>query len=292
MGEEKMTIEDLRPMIGLDDELAADYLSECREHLATVGRDLLVMEKSGAGIDEELVNRVFRAVHSIKGGADFFNLVKVRELSHRTEDVLALIRARRIAPNPNRVRILLEATDALGEMIDNPRTSNQAETTEIMEALARICSDQRAAAGLPGVAGTAPQSRRDLRVLLVEDDFASRLLLQTFLMRFGECHVAVNGREAVDAVRAAFARGQRYDLICMDIMMPEMDGREAVRHVRAIEESHGILSTAGAKIIMTTTVSEIRDVIQCFKDLCDAYLMKPIDLGKLLEQMKAYGLTR
>jgi chemotaxis protein histidine kinase CheA len=292
MGEEKMTIEDLRPMIGLDDELAADYLSECREHLATVGRDLLVMEKSGAGIDEELVNRVFRAVHSIKGGADFFDLVKVRELSHRTEDVLALIRARRIAPNPNRVRILLEATDALSEMIDNPRTSNQADTTEIMAALAGICSDQRAAAGLPGVAGTAPQSRRDLRVLLVEDDFASRLLLQTFLMRFGECHVAVNGREAVDAVRAAFARGQRYDLICMDIMMPEMDGREAVRHVRAIEESHGILSTAGAKIIMTTTVSEIRDVIQCFKDLCDAYLMKPIDLGKLLEQMKAYGLTR
>ena len=129
-------------------------------------------------------------------------------------------------------------------------------------------------------------------MLLVEDDFASRLLLQTFLIRFGECHVAVNGREAVEAVRAAFARGQRYDLICMDIMMPEMDGREAVRQVRAIEESHGILSTAGAKIIMTTTVREIRDVIQCFKDLCDAYLLKPIDLGKLLEQMKAYGLTR
>jgi two-component system chemotaxis response regulator CheY len=291
MGKEKMTIEHLQPLIGLDDELALDYLSECREHLATVGRDLLVMEKGGAEIDDELVNRVFRAVHSVKGGAGFFDLTKVRALAHRTEDVLALIRARRIAPNPNRVRILLEATDALSEMIDNPRTSNQADSTEIMEALAGICSDRRAAAGLSGAA-MAPQSRRDLRVLLVEDDFASRLLLQTFLIRFGECHVAVNGREAVEAVRAAFARGQRYDLICMDIMMPEMDGREAVRQVRAIEESHGILSTAGAKIIMTTTVREIRDVIQCFKDLCDAYLLKPIDLGKLLEQMKAYGLTR
>jgi two-component system chemotaxis response regulator CheY len=291
MGKEKMTIEHLQPLIGLDDEPALDYLSECREHLATVGRDLLVMEKGGAEIDDELVNRVFRAVHSVKGGAGFFDLTKVRALAHRTEDVLALIRARRIAPNPNRVRILLEATDALSEMIDNPRTSNQADSTEIMEALAGICSDRRAAAGLSGAA-MAPQSRRDLRVLLVEDDFASRLLLQTFLIRFGECHVAVNGREAVEAVRAAFARGQRYDLICMDIMMPEMDGREAVRQVRAIEESHGILSTAGAKIIMTTTVREIRDVIQCFKDLCDAYLLKPIDLGKLLEQMKAYGLTR
>ena len=292
MGEEEMTIEDLRPTIGLDDELAVDYLSECREHLATVGRDLLAMEKGGAAIDEELVKRVFRAIHSIKGGADFFDLVKIREVAHRTEDVLTLIRARRIAPNPDRIRVLLEATDTLSEMIDSPRRSNQADTAEIMAALVRMCSDQRAAAGLSGVTGVAPQSRRDLRVLLVEDDFASRLLLHTFLMRFGECHVAVNGREAVEAVRAGFARGQRYDLICMDIMMPEMDGREAVRQVRAIEESHGILSTAGAKIIMTTTVSEIREVIQCFKDLCDAYLLKPIDLGKLLEQMKAYGLTR
>jgi two-component system chemotaxis response regulator CheY len=218
--------------------------------------------------------------------------VKVRELAHRTEDVLALVRSRRIAPNPNRVRILLEATDALGEMIDNPRTSNQADTTEIMAALAGICSDQRAAAGLPGAAGTAPQSRGDLRVLLVEDDFASRLLLQTFLMRFGECHVAVNGREAVDAVRAAFARGQRYDLICMDIMMPEMDGREAVRQVRALEEAQGILPSAGAKIIMTTAVDDLKEVMRCFEEFCDAYLMKPINLANLLRQMKAYRLIQ
>src|ERR1700761_8720348 len=83
-----------------------------------------------------------------------------------------------------------------------------------------------------------------LRMLLVEDDFTSRLMLQTFLSRYGECHVAVNGREAVEAVRSALERYQRYDLICMDIVMPEMNGREAVRRVRALEEEHGILSTA------------------------------------------------
>ena len=129
-------------------------------------------------------------------------------------------------------------------------------------------------------------------MLLVEDDFASRLLLQTFLSRYGECHVAVNGREAVEAVRSVLERGQRYDLICMDIMMPEMDGREAVRRVRALEEEHGILSTSGAKIIMTTAVDDIKEVIRCFQELCDAYLVKPIDFAQLLSHMKSYQLVQ
>jgi two-component system chemotaxis response regulator CheY len=140
----------------------------------------------------------------------------------------------------------------------------------------------------------ADAGRRDrrLRVLLVEDDFASRLLLQTFLSRYGECHIAVNGREAVDAYRSALERGQSYDLVCMDIMMPEMDGREAVRQVRALEEAEGIFSTRGAKIVMTTAVDDFREVVRCFRDLCDAYLTKPINLSKLLRQMRAWQLIQ
>jgi two-component system chemotaxis response regulator CheY len=130
-----------------------------------------------------------------------------------------------------------------------------------------------------------------LRALLVEDDFTGRLLLQTFLSRYGDCHVAVNGREAVEAFRTALEQGQPYDLICMDIMMPEMDGREAVRQVRAMEEAQGVLSTNGAKIIMTTAVNEVKDVIRCFQDLCDAYLVKPIDLAQLLAHMRSYKLV-
>src|SRR5664279_4040029 len=65
-----------------------------------------------------------------------------------------------------------------------------------------------------GPAGSqASQGDRPLRMLLVEDDFASRLLLRTFLSRYGECHIAVNGREAVEAFRSASERGQGYDLI-------------------------------------------------------------------------------
>jgi chemotaxis protein histidine kinase CheA len=281
-------------MINLDSELAEEYLDGCREHLATIETDLLAIEKGGPEIDEQLVNRAFRAVHSIKGGAGFFDLARVGELAHQAEDVLAKVRSRVMVPTPDVVGVLLRATDKLNDLIQNPDASNQADIAEIMAALAGLSEDRCASAEPCGAPATAPadQANGHLRALLVEDDFVSRLLLQTFLSRYGECHVAVNGLEAVEASRSALARGRNYDLICMDILMPEMDGREAVRQVRALEESHGIFSTQGAKIIMTTTVDDIRNVMLCFSELADAYLLKPIDLGKLLGQMKSYQLVQ
>jgi len=272
------------------DELAAEYLAECCEHMATVETGLLAMEKGGAEIDRELVNRIFRAMHSVKGGATFFNLLKIRDLAQRVEDALAQIRSRTMVPTPDRVRVLLRAADKLREMIQNPDGSNQADISEIVAAMAGLSADTRTSAGKRGApaAGQASQGGGHLRILLVEDDFASRLVLQTFLSRYGECHIAVNGREAVEAFRSALERGQKYDLICMDIMMPEMDGREAVRQVRTIEETHGILSTYGVKIVMTTALDDLKEVIRCFRELCDAYLIKPIDLNKLLGHMQSF----
>ena len=125
-----------------------------------------------------------------------------------------------------------------------------------------------------------------MRTLIVEDDFTSRLLLQSLLSRYGECHIAVNGREAVDAFRQALDGGRPYDLICMDIMMPEMDGQSAVGEIRACEEARGTLSTQGVKIIMTTALDDVKNVVESFKLLCDAYVFKPIDTGNLVNRLK------
>jgi two-component system, chemotaxis family, chemotaxis protein CheY len=130
-----------------------------------------------------------------------------------------------------------------------------------------------------------------MRTLIVEDDFTSRLLLQTFLAGYGECHVAMNGKEAVEAFRISQQSGAAYDLICMDIMMPEMDGQAAVLKIREMEESAGVMSTTGAKIIMITALDDVKNVVKSFKALCDAYIFKPVDTAKLLEQLKSLALV-
>lgn len=279
-------------MFQQDDELLVEYLAESREHLATGETDLLAMEVAGADIDEERINRVFRGIHTIKGGAGFFELEKIGELAHHAENVLDLIRSRNLAPSSACIAVLLRAVDRLTEMVHSPATSNQANIDDLVGDLQS--SAQRSPQIQENAAARTELPRPDshsLLMLLAEDDFTSRLLLQNFLSRYGECHVAVNGREAVDAVRAALDGGREYDLICMDIQMPEMTGREAVRQARKFEEEKGIPSSKGAKIVMTTSVREMREVFRCFEDLCDSYLLKPIDLGQLLGLMKTFQLV-
>ena len=106
--------------------------------------------------------------------------------------------------------------------------------------------------------GNAKETKQDtMKTLIVEDDPTSRLLLQEYLKRYGALHVAVNGEEAVEAVRVALDVDKPYNLICLDIMMPEMDGQEALREIRALEEAKGIWSTSGAKVVMTTALGDM-----------------------------------
>jgi len=129
-----------------------------------------------------------------------------------------------------------------------------------------------------------------MKTLIVEDDFTCRLLLQEILKKYGPAHVAINGKEAVEAVRVALEVGEPYNLICMDIMMPEMDGQAALKEIRSLEEAQGIASIRGVKVIMVTTLDDSRNVLESFKSLCDAYVIKPVNKEKLLGYIKGFGL--
>jgi two-component system chemotaxis response regulator CheY len=129
-----------------------------------------------------------------------------------------------------------------------------------------------------------------MKTLIVEDDFTSRLLLQELLKGFGMAHVAVDGQEAVEAVRIALEASQPYDLICLDIMMPGLDGLQALKQVREMEDERGVFSTDGAKIIMTTALDDMQNKVNAFSNLCDAYLTKPIHKQKLLDELHKLGL--
>ena len=130
-----------------------------------------------------------------------------------------------------------------------------------------------------------------MKSLIVEDDFTSRLLLQTFLARYGECHTAANGDEAISAFQLASSQTSEYDLVCVDILMPGLNGKEVVKRVRDLEERRGVLSSQGVKIIMTTGLNDTREVFHSFKVLCDAYMRKPIHTGTLLGHLRSYNLV-
>jgi two-component system chemotaxis response regulator CheY len=125
-----------------------------------------------------------------------------------------------------------------------------------------------------------------MRILIAEDDLTSRLLLKKMLEPFGTCDVAVNGKEATQAFRMALDNGEGYKLVCMDIMMPEMDGQAALKAIRQQEEDSGCLPSRAAKIIMTTALGDIENVSSAFRELCDGYLVKPIARTKLIALLK------
>ena len=131
-----------------------------------------------------------------------------------------------------------------------------------------------------------------MRILVVEDSFISRRLLCRFLEPFGEIDVAINGKEALQAVAHEIKAGNHYDLICLDIMMPEMDGHEALREIRKVEQDDGIPAGAGTKVIMTTALEDAQSIQEAFLHSADGYVVKPIVKKKLINTLKELGLER
>lgn len=130
-----------------------------------------------------------------------------------------------------------------------------------------------------------------MKCLIVEDDFTSRKLMQIYLANYGDCFVAVNGKEAIQAFKDALDQDEPYDLICLDIMMPEMDGIEALKLIREEEKTRGIGGLDGVKVIMTTAKSQRSDIIGAFRDGCEAYIVKPVTKQSLLTEMQKLELV-
>ena len=129
-----------------------------------------------------------------------------------------------------------------------------------------------------------------MKILIAEDDFASRKYMLRFLSKYGECDVTVDGMEAVDAFTMALDAEEGYDLVCLDIMMPELDGYQALKQIREYEKEKGISEEDGAKIIMTTALNEGRNVTKAFELGCVAYAGKPIDQEKFENVLRKLGL--
>ncbi len=129
-----------------DQDLIAEFVVESLEHLADIESQLLAMEAAGENIDADLVNTVFRAIHSAKGAAGFLGLNTISRLAHNMENILNLFRNRELVPTTSNIDVLLRCADVLRRLLEDTATSNEVDVTEHVEALAEIASGAQPAA--------------------------------------------------------------------------------------------------------------------------------------------------
>ncbi|HUI55920.1 MAG TPA: chemotaxis protein CheW [Bryobacteraceae bacterium] len=203
-------------MNGLDDDIVRDYLAECREHLAGIENDLLAIEQRGADIDKDLVNKVFRAAHSIKGGAGFFDLNHIRELAHKIENVLDLIRSQQAEPTSEVVNVLLLAFDRLRELIENPGASEQTDISEfvsMLESLVGARLPQRRKNSLRRkITVSTPTRKTRLSVTAFDFDTARKTGSFVYLLEYDLIHdIQRKNKKLVEVVKELMRYGSILD---------------------------------------------------------------------------------
>ena len=131
-----------------------------------------------------------------------------------------------------------------------------------------------------------------MRILIVDDDTPNRKLLTDIVSKMGECDAVAGGKEALSVFEKAWEDWRPYNLIFLDILMPGMDGREVLHEIRKLEKAKNMSEQHQARIIMVTGISEEETVMDCLKNGCDEFIVKPIDIKLVLEKVKKLGLMQ
>lgn len=118
-----------------------------------------------------------------------------------------------------------------------------------------------------------------------------RRLLQAMLAPHGACVFATDGAEAFEKWKAAWEADAPYHLVCLDILMPGLDGQSVLNAIRSWEAANGIPMKKSARVIMVTGLKDSRNVMAAFRNQCEAYLVKPIDPDELEERLHGLGLA-
>lgn len=125
-----------------------------------------------------------------------------------------------------------------------------------------------------------------MRILVVEDDAVAAKLMLKYMEQLGECDWVADGHEALRAIRQSYRENYPFDLICLDIMMPGLDGYATLTEIRNVEREEGLQIGEGTKILMVSGLEDEGSILKSFMKLCDGYLIKPVDEKQLLNKLE------
>lgn len=305
------------------DLFLTEFVNECREATELAVQDILNLEEDR---DQESVDRIFRVLHSIKGNSSMLGLMDLSQFVHKVEDTCSDIRSGEREPDKPAINVLLKSFDLIEDVFENV-VDNGDDKVDYSAGYKLLENFESGAAGAPepqpappvktpaptevpvvetpvvtseaqAFEEEAPQSiesevRKEPTALIVDDDFASRKILSTYISKHMPCYVAKDGGEAIQAVAESFSgESPTFDLIVMDIMMPNIDGLQACKAIRQMERSRNV-DTFGteSKILIASSLGDKATVHKAvYECQADSYIVKPVTFDELHKQLVRFKL--
>ena len=225
-----------------DDETLQMYLEESIEHLADIETDLLAIEEAGADIDEDLVNKVYRAAHSIKGGAGFMGLTTIKDLTHEMENILGKIRSREMVPTPEIVNVLLSASDTLKALMSDVFASNEVDISQHINDLQAIAEGKPLPSAVAPEADTpaAPQPEADAATAIEEKSESDANMVS---IAAADASMSIQADHAI--VEGLIDEGKFVYLVHIDLMADVVEkGKTPETTIEEMEQTGTLIATS------------------------------------------------
>ena len=128
-----------------------------------------------------------------------------------------------------------------------------------------------------------------MKILVVDDELVSRKKMETILDKFGPCTGIATGTQALALFSRALDKGEGFELITLDISLPDMRGTEVLSRLREIEQEHNVREDGKAKVLMVTSHADQETVLLSIVAGCDDYIIKPFSKETMDEKIRKIG---
>ncbi len=246
-------------------DLLGDYIESAQSSVEML--EGLVLTDPKMSMFDENIAQAKRILHSMKGEAGILGLNDIYQLCHETENAIEEV------SEELSYETILRFSDWVLKAINYLKTGKIEQNDQFTDEQDR-------------------PAEKPLKILVVEDDLACATAIKGYLMEYAVCTVAENGLEAIQQFHRALDYKAPFDLICMDINMPKMNGTVALETIREIEKERNINGLDGVKVIMVTVNDDSGNIFGSFRKGCEAYIVKPVSKEKIVHELKALNLIK